>query len=431
MVTLKFAESLQSGSWSLTSASGSSTEPADASHHYPGCSATLSRNGPAAGALGSFGPNVVTRRVGYWTAELFPPTYWGVPSDPVSSSETIGDCATSARVDYAGLSHSLGGAECHFDPSAGNTEAIDFPVGSSYTVQDNCSGTITSNGVDYDVSLQSSVTFASPGVVSPGSTGPTGSHRLPYGPFFPKAKADARSDLRMHAVPNAVQYCLPFATGSLLAGAGVIVSGLPGGAGITLTVAGGLTASAAAPFCAATVKRVVVDYRTFNDPPRRDVTVIARPAPAQVVALPSCTGFRGAAARLCMALRSAESRWVNAAEVSESVAAAIEMTVSREHAAAMAGQQSALNAQDAALKALLADRQKTTTAEASAGRAVAGELRGANLQLRLTQAQAAQVIALVKSRIAAQGVPAVNVIGLDEANFKPSAHDLLAGLGSL
>ena len=154
-MTLRFAESLKSGNWSLTSASGTYTEPADPSNHYPGCSATITRSAPPAAMLGSFGPNVITRRSGYWTAELFPPTYRAAPGDPVTSSQTTGDCATSARVDYAGLSHGLSGAQCHFDPSAGNTEAIDFPVNSRDTVQDNCTGTITSNAVDYNVTLQS------------------------------------------------------------------------------------------------------------------------------------------------------------------------------------------------------------------------------------------------------------------------------------
>src|ERR1700729_2343764 len=118
-VTLQFAESLQSGNWSLTSASGTYTEPAQPDNHYPGCSAMLSLNAPAAAMLGSFGPNVVAGPSGYWTAELFPPTYWGVSGDPVNSSQTVGDCATSARVDYAGLSRGLGGDECHFDGGAG------------------------------------------------------------------------------------------------------------------------------------------------------------------------------------------------------------------------------------------------------------------------------------------------------------------------
>jgi hypothetical protein len=46
MVTLSFAESLQSGNWSLTSASGSYTEPADPNNHYPGCTATLVQRRP-------------------------------------------------------------------------------------------------------------------------------------------------------------------------------------------------------------------------------------------------------------------------------------------------------------------------------------------------------------------------------------------------
>src|ERR1700749_221312 len=86
MVTLDFTESLRAGNWSLTSASGSYTEPAQPENHYPGCNATLSLNTSAAAMLGSFGPNVVTRRSGFWTAELFPPTYWGPSGGPVNSS---------------------------------------------------------------------------------------------------------------------------------------------------------------------------------------------------------------------------------------------------------------------------------------------------------------------------------------------------------
>jgi len=130
-------------------------------------------------------------------------------------------------------------------------------------------------------------------------------------------------------------------------------------------------------------------------------------------------------------LRGAGRRWVTSAADSESVAAAIDATVSREHAAAMAGQQGAVNAQDAALKPLLADRHRATAAERAAGRAVASVLRAAHLQLRLTRTQSARLIALVKRRISANGIPAVDVIGIDPAAFQPRAHDLLAGLGLL
>ena len=431
MVTLFFDEGLQSGVWSLASATGSYSEPANPDNHYPGCSATLSRNAAVAANLGTFGPNVIVRKTGYWTTELFPPTYWGLANDPVNSSESTGECASSARVDYSGLSRGLSGSQCHLDPTAGNVEAIDFPIGSSYTVADNCSGTLLSNGVDYTASLQSSITFSSPGVVSPGGTGPGGNLRLPYGPWFPKAKSDARSDLRAHAIPNAIDYCLPFTTGALLTGAGVLISATPGGAGLILTVSGGLTASAAAPFCGATVKRLIVDYKAYNDPPSNDFGVIARPKTTHTASLPSCARFPGAAGRLCRSLGAAENRWVTAAQNSESVAVSLEQTVSREHAAAIAGNQTSLNAQDAALKTLIAERRGTTAAEGAAGKALASLLRGARLKFRVTKAQATTVVTLVKRRITSGGVPAVDVIGLDEAGFQPRARDLLAALGSL
>jgi hypothetical protein len=89
---------LQSGNWPLTSASGSYTEPAQPENHCPGCTASLTRNASAAAMLGSFGPNVITRRSGYWTVEVFPPTYTAsATSAQVASTYEVASIGASSR----------------------------------------------------------------------------------------------------------------------------------------------------------------------------------------------------------------------------------------------------------------------------------------------------------------------------------------------
>ncbi|MBS1885449.1 MAG: hypothetical protein JSS97_21075 [Actinobacteria bacterium] len=113
---------------------------------------------------------------------------------------------------------------------------------------------------------------------------------IEYGPWFDKAKHDAEVDLREHAIPNAEHYCLPYAGGLAMAGAGVLTLGL-GSAGGMLAMAGTMTSAGLAPFCNATITRLVKDYRTFKDPPLASIGVLAKPHPASTGAeLPACGG---------------------------------------------------------------------------------------------------------------------------------------------
>ena len=365
MVTLHFAESLQSGNWSLTSASGSYTEPAQPENHYPGCSATLTRNAAAAAMLGSYGPNVVALKSGYWTVELFPPTYWGVQGDPVNSSATTGDCATSARVDYAGLSQSLHGAQCHFDPSAGNTEAIDFSVSSSYTVPDNCTGTITSNTVVYNVTLQSSVTFTSPGVVSPGSTQPQPPTVLPPKPdknelqisyaIAERAWYELCGDWEYYGWINAVHHAEVYSTGWMKLG------------------------------CDQAIARLQEIYDAFaKDPPDSHYSEIALPRrwPVPPPRALSCAGARshGACLRADSALKARAAADARLTELWDVLA----MTANRwgDAYAAFYSSSSApqgLALQTALSKAYFGELGPALAGETKAGKALASALRGAGL----------------------------------------------------
>jgi hypothetical protein len=423
MVTLNFAESLRSGNWSLTSASGSYTEPAQPDNHYPGCNATLTRNASAAAMLGSFGPNVITRRSGYWTAELFPPTYWGVPGDPVNSSQTTGDCATSARVDYAGLSQSLGGAQCHFDPSAGNTEAIDFPVSSSYTTPDNCTGTITSNTVDYNVTLHSSVTFTSPGVVSPGST------RTPE-----QVRAYARREWRslvpiymdVLAQQNIVLHYLRSNLALNLRGTSAEIRDWLN----TIGFQNDLLLKSFRKVNAGFENLLALLERAYNDPPLTG----SSPAPVAKVTPfrftpSSCTSIAPRSRGFCTRLQRDAANWIDAGATLDALARALATDVGRETTAGRANDTSAVaRLQDAEL-ALLPRLTAARDDQQHAGSRFGAALRGIGVDIRITKSKTAAGIARFLAKLAQDGVTGADVQAILGQKLvpRPLSFDSLVG----
>ena len=429
MVTLNFAESLQrGGNWSLTSASGSYTEPAQPDNHYPGCNATLTRNASAAAMLGSYGPNVITRRSGYWTAELFPPTYWGVQGDPVNSSQTTGDCATSARVDYAGLSHSLGGAQCHFDPNAGNTEAIDFPVSSSYTVPDNCTGTITSNAVNYNVTLQSSATFTSPGVVPPGST-PTNT---------PQQVRDYAQGYWQHLVPIYLDWIA--VQNIILKHLDIDLVFVPF-SGLQPTITRYVRSSdfneqlmlkAMIKAYEELTKLLVLLDEVYHDP--------ALPGYSQVAPIPkvtpfrfepsSCTRIPSRARRFCTHLERDAARWLDAGASYDALAQALATDTGRETAAAQAKDQAALARLRRAELSLLPRLRAAQTSQQRTGARFGADLRAIGVDIRLTPQEAASANAQLFKRLAAKHVSPDEVRAiLAGTPLQPRSLSLVALLG--
>ena len=403
MVTLSFTESLRSGNWSLTSASGSYTEPADPNNHYPGCSATLSRNAPAAAMLGSFGPNVITRRSGYWTAELFPPTYWGVEGDPVDSSDTTGDCATSARVDYAGLSHSLGGAQCHFDPSAGNTEAIDFPLSSSSTVQDNCTGTITSNTVNYNVTLQSSVTFTSG---SPGGSAHTTPDRV---------RSEALAEWRSLALIY-IDALMSENDGHALLQRNlddVVTSEEPRPVRDYLDSLAfkNLLLLKAIRKMNATLEQTLARLEAvIDDPPLtgRSPTPIANVIPFRFKPS-SCTGIPPRSRAFCARLERDAANWIDAGATLEALARALATDVGREAAAGRAQDKSAVARLDHAELGLLPRLTAARDDQQHAGARFGAALHGIGVDIRITKSETAAGLANVLARLAHDGVTGADV----------------------
>jgi hypothetical protein len=249
---------------------------------------------------------------------------------------------------------------------------------------------------------------------------------LPFD-WLPESKRNARLDLEP-ALENARNYCTPYALGLGGFGTGVLLLGAPGIGG-TLTVAGALTASAAEPFCIATLTRVAADVKRYRDPPDPNFRAVAHPAAAKPVTLPSCRRRRGATLRFCTRLRAAESRWVSAAQEVAAIDDALLTTTNRESAALAAKDNSAISLQSAAGQALDAREAAALGAKDAAGRAAAAVLGGAGVRFRLTRARSKATINAAERSLAKLGIPTAVLTPLAGATLKPGATDLLAAMG--
>ena len=321
-----------------------------------------------------------------------------------------------------GSSPSWTGGGCHWGTNGGLI--ITIPGGSPYTVTDDCADQTTgATGGTSDVTATDSLNWASSGTAS--GTGPT-SPTLPAGiagPQLKRSKHIARGDL-IRTIDRSEVYCVGFAGGAGLLGTGVLVSGAGGGVGITLAVAGGLITTALNPLCGPAIARGTFDYKTYHDPPLESIHVLALPATVRLPKLPACPSGAGA----CSSLRSALAALDAAALNAEADTAAIEQTVSREHAAILAGNQSAATTQDNHLAPLNAALLRSQNAETSAGKAVASALKRAHLAFRLSRAQSGRVLAHVKRGFVAGGVTAAQVLSVDPSAFAAAATNLLTVL---
>ena len=217
---------------------------------------------------------------------------------------------------------------------------------------------------------------------------------------------------------------MSFAGGATLFATGVVLSGIPGGAGVTFAVAGGLVTAALNPLCGPAVARGILDYKTYRDPPVSSINVLARPGAIRLPKLPPCQS----GARSCSSLRAALAALDAAALSAEADAAAIELTVSREHAAVLAGNQSAVNAQDQHLIPLDSGLSRSQQAETSAGRAVASALKRAHFAFRLSRAQSAREQARIKNAFVRGGVTAAQITAVDHSAFTAANTNLLSVL---
>jgi hypothetical protein len=238
------------------------------------------------------------------------------------------------------------------------------------------------------------------------------------------AKRAALADLPV-AFKNAVTYCTPAVIGALTFGTGVLLIGSAG----PLAIAGALTVAATQPFCLATIKRLATDYRIYKDPPALDYHHLANPSSPAAVRMPSCRHASSALHSFCVQLSAAEGAWALAAERIASINQAVETTVARESAALAAGDQPAVNLQDAHIAALERQEQKALSAEASAGKSVARLLKGHGIGYRMTKSQSSKIIHAVERRLAKQGIGTAQLTAvLGAGALRPRAINILAAL---
>jgi hypothetical protein len=284
-------------------------------------------------------------------------------------------------------------------------------------VTDDCVFQYARSETTIDATAKDSLTWESAG----GSgTGPTTQPGTP-GPKFTPAKNQARGDL-IRTLERSAVYCVNYVGGAGLAGSGILVGGVVGAA---FTVAGGLVTAAMNPLCGPAVTRAVVDYKTFKDPPLDSIDVLARPAAVHVPKLPACRRD----VRFCDALRKPLGALDKAALDAEADSAAIEQTVSREHAAVLAGNQTAANAQDRDLSSLEPALSAAQRAETSAGKSVAKVLRDAHLAFRLSRAQSARERQKLATAIVRRGATVAQMTAVDRTAFTGAKTNLLSVLG--
>lgn len=244
------------------------------------------------------------------------------------------------------------------------------------------------------------------------------------GPNFTQAKRDAQADLPA-ALKNAIVYCTPTAIGLGSLGVGTLMIGTSS----PLAIAGALTAYATQPFCLATIKRVLLDYRRYKDPPAPDYTQLADPVPVTGLMAPSCKRRHGQLRAFCAALEAAEGSWVNVAGMLASVEQALETTVARESAAVAAGDQASVTLQDGHLPMLEQQEHAALKAEGGAGKAIARLLRTHGISYRMNKAQSRKTITAVERYLAKQGLPAAALTQVVGAGaLRPRAINILAAL---
>lgn len=324
----------------------------------------------------------------------------------------------------------------YFPPGGSHTQPLNF----SYTCQPpQCGPETNGKGQHFgkvSLTLESHITFSSPGLGGEGTPitvksppakgGETFGPPTPFDWLSPDKRA-ARLDLDP-ALENAKFYCTPYALGLGGFGTGVLLLG--SGVGGSLAIAGSITASAAAPFCFATLKRVGADLKRYKDPPDGRIHEVAVPAAAKAPALASCPRrLRGKRKSFCEKLRTSESKWVQGADQAAAIDEALVTTTNRASAALAAGDRSAIALQGEAGKRLEGQEAGALAAKNAAGREVATILRGAGIRFRLSAKQSRATIAAVQRALAKQGVSASELASLGSPSLKPGAADLLAGLG--
>ncbi|HEY1834524.1 MAG TPA: hypothetical protein VGG08_08820 [Solirubrobacteraceae bacterium] len=250
---------------------------------------------------------------------------------------------------------------------------------------------------------------SSPGGGGKGSTGKK--PLLPRGKSLDKAKQQARRDL-----PEALKE----AWGAHGLQSLTALSGAP-----LLMVADELGQSVAPLAGNDATTRVLDDLRIIDDPPRADVFVLARAAPAKAPVLPACGQAEATLSSWCARLSDALARLLVADGNASAADTAIEQTVSRASAARHARNATALTLQERHIPGL----EQTLATALAAKRRAAGPvrtlLREARPRWSLTRAQAAAAIGFLKRRLKHDGISAATLTRLAHGALTPAYTEVL------
>ena len=367
------------------------------------------------------------------TVTVEPPAQWGGSTDPLQSSGGAAGtlCATAAAV-LVGVggpwSSNLAGPQCHYDPAT-NSDWVRFPLGSSHTTHESCTESGNDGtGTSWSSSLTTDLTFSSPGVVSPGGTGPGHGGGGGGGASAPKLtpiKNNAKKDFA-RAWDDALGPCSQLAMGlGVLATGGVWVSAsatVPGGipAGGAVIATGQVMSSVASALCARKLKRLLDDYRIFNDPPDPHfgrLAWVARRSPAPT--LHACGGLAGSVRSFCLKLSSLAAKLVVAARNTTAVDDALLTTVNRASGAFKARRTAAFNAQLRHATNLEPQFTAALRSEASLGRAIKRLISAGDLTL----AQATATTTYLEQKLGRGGISLSAIGRIDPTALTATAED--------
>jgi hypothetical protein len=153
------------------------------------------------------------------------------------------------------------------------------------------------------------------------------------------------------------------------------------------------------------ILRTINDYRIAKDPPAPEYEALAEPSVGKPPLLPSCRRYRGrSVAAYCKALSAAATSLISQGSEVAASDEAMYTTISRDTAAIAAGAYGAAESQASHFGALRSQFEAALAAQGRAGASVAGLLRKAHVDGKLTKAQSAQAIKWLDGQLTTRGI---------------------------
>jgi hypothetical protein len=384
--------------WSLATLSGMVTFSGDKSTGTPACSGTLSAS-PNPNKV--YAPRIAPVMGGYEVL-TYSPAQAGSSGSPMDSQVQ----STEAHDTNCGTPYSLVASieGCARDKVGASLDAAlrpdaVFPAGSSAKQFDvppikaaRCSTQ------QFSFSLSSSIQFTDHG--PGGGPIPPGTPPAGTGQTLKELKDAAQADFRK-AFKDAQGPCAQLAMGLGVEATGAVWLGtsatVPGGlpAGGAIIATGEVMTAAASSLCGPKIKRLLNDYRKFNDPPdshyRQLAAVGGSPRAAK---LRACGNLTGNVRAFCLELKTRVELLIGAVDHTAAVDDAIVTTINRASGARRAHDKRAVARQLSHAAALNGELRSALAAESVAGRGIQHLLPFGDLK----RSQSARTIAYLERR---------------------------------